>query len=84
MLSIGIGELQKNTSIFSNLTEAIKIVDKRKKQVLAVVYPSRNQSVIANLAGKYKKRIIKSDLSLEQIKEEAMLHAMGDKYGLPS
>jgi len=80
MLSIGIGEIQKNTSIFTNLTEVIQIVDKRKKQILAMVYPVHNQSVINNLAGKYKDRIKTTELSIDEIKEESM----GDKYGLSS
>ena len=84
MLSIGIGEIQKNTAIFTNLTEVIQIVDKRKKQILAMVYPMRNQSVINNLAGKYKDRIQRTELSLDEIKEESMRLAMGDKYGLSS
>lgn len=84
MLSIGIAEIQKNTSIFTNLTEVIQIVDKRKKQILAMVYPMKNQSVINNLAGKYKDRIKTTELSLEEIKEESMRLAMGDKYGLSS
>jgi hypothetical protein len=84
MLSVGIGEIQKNTSMFANFDETIQIVDKRKKQVLAMVYPVRDQSVINNLAGKYKYRIVKTELSLEEIKEKAMMEAMGDKYGLSS
>ena len=84
MLSIGIGEIQKNTSIFTNLTEVIQIVDKRKKQILAMVYPMKNQSVINSLAGKYKDRIKTTELSIDEIKEESMRLAMGDKYGLSS
>ena len=84
MLSIGIGELQKNTSIFTNLHETIQIVDKRKKQVLAMVYPVREQSVINSIAGKYKNRVEKTELSIDEIKEQAMMMAMEDKYGLSS
>ncbi len=82
MLSIGIGEIQKNTSIFANLTEAIKIVDKRKKLSLAIVYPIRKQSKISNLAGKYSGRVEKTTLTLEQIKEQSISQAMQEKYGL--
>ncbi|MEA3554711.1 MAG: hypothetical protein U9R39_09995 [Campylobacterota bacterium] len=82
MQSIGIGEIQKNTSIFTNLTEVIQIVDKRKKQLLAMVYPVRNQSIIGNLAGKYKDRVEPTSLTIEEIKEQSMMEAMGDKYGL--
>ncbi len=81
MLSIGIGEIQKNSSIFSNLTEAIQIIDKRKKQVLAMVYPVQNQSIVDTLAGKYKNRIESTSLTFQEIKEKAMLSAMEEKYG---
>ncbi len=84
MLSIGIGEIQKNSSIFSNLTEVIQIIDKRKKQVLAMVYPIQNQSVIDSLAGKYKDRVEKTDLCIQEIKASAMMSMMEEKYGLSS
>lgn len=84
MLHIGIGEIQKNSSIFSNLTEAMQIVDKRKKQVLAMVYPVQKSSVVGNLAGKYRNRIVSTQKDLHTIKEEAMRMAMEEKYGLSS
>ena len=84
MLSLGIGEIQKNSSIFSNLTETIQIIDKRKKQVLAMVYPIQNVSVVDTLAGKYRKRVKLTEADLETIKESAMQIAMGEKYGLSS
>ncbi len=84
MLSIGVGEIQKNTSIFTHMTESIQIVDKRKRQVLAMVYPVKERSVIKNLAGKYKNRVQNSKLSLDEIKEISMMEAMGEKYGLSS
>lgn len=84
MLSIGIGEIQKNSSIFSNLTETMQIVDKRKKQVLAMVYPVQNVSVVDTLAGKYKKRVKSTQTDLETIKKSAMQMAMEEKYGLSS
>ncbi len=82
MLSIGIGEIQKNSSIFSNLSETIQIVDKRKKKILAMVYPVKNQSIIGNLAAKYRDRIDTKSLNLDQVKEQAMTKAMADKYDL--
>ncbi|MEA1955589.1 MAG: hypothetical protein U9N02_03745 [Campylobacterota bacterium] len=82
MLSIGIGEIQKNTSIFTNLTEVIQIIDKRKKLSLAMVYPVRNHSVINSLAGKYKDQVKKTSLTMQQIKEKAMMESMGEKYDL--
>ncbi len=84
MLSIGIGEIQKNSSVFSNLTEAMQIIDKRKKQVLAMVYPIQNRSVIDSLAGKYRDKIHSTNLSMDKIKETAMISAMEEKYGLSS
>lgn len=84
MQSIGIGEIQKNTSVFTNMTEVIQIVDKRKKQVLAMVYPVKQQSVIKKLSGKYKDRVSKNDMSFEEIKEFSMMEAMVEKYGLSS
>jgi len=50
-------EIQKNSSIFSNLTETMQIIDKRKKQVLAMAYPVQNVSVVDKLAEKDRKRI---------------------------
>ncbi|SMC09517.1 hypothetical protein [Nitratiruptor tergarcus] len=87
MISIGIGEIQKNISVFKNITEEIKIVDKRKKEILAIVYPVKQKEqepFVKKLAGKYKNRIEKTNLSLQKIKELAMQEAMKEKYGLSS
>ncbi|NOQ31358.1 MAG: hypothetical protein GQ570_09565 [Helicobacteraceae bacterium] len=84
MLSIGIGEIQKNSSIFSNLNEVIQIVDKRKKQILAMVYPVNRHSMVSSLAGKYKNRVSKNELNIDEIKEFSMSKAMEEKYGLSS
>jgi hypothetical protein len=84
MRSIGIGEIQKNTSIFANIDETIQIVDKRKNRVLAFVYPVKKESNIKKLAGKYSKRVKKSDLSFDKVKESAYEEAMRKKYGLSS
>lgn len=92
MLSVGIGEIQKNTAIFSNLKESIQIVDKRKHQVLAIVYPVHQAriSISKKLAGKYKNQVqggqkalqSTSLESLKDIKQKALLEALGEKYGL--
>jgi len=84
LLSVGVGEIQKNSSIFSNLSETLQIVDKRKKQVLAMVYPVNNTSIIDNLAGKYKDKVKPTNLNFEKIKESALKSAMEEKYGLSS
>ena len=82
MHRISIGEIQKNITLITKLTEAIIIVDKRKNKDVAIVYPVKKHSIIASLAGKYKDRVEKAD-DLEMAKEEAMKQAMGEKYDLP-
>lgn len=84
MLSIGIGEIQKNISILTKITETIEIVDKRKKEVVAIVYPVKRDLVVKKLAGKYKNRIKKNNFSLKEIKEISFTEAMREKYGLSS
>ncbi len=84
MLSIGIGEIQKNSSIFSNLTEVIQIIDKRKKIVLAMVYPIENTSVVNTLAGKYRDKVEPTELTLQEIKTLAIESEMEKKYALSS
>ncbi len=82
MHRISIGEIQKNITLITKLTEAITIVDKRKNKDVAIVYPVKKHSIIASLAGKYKDKVEKVD-DLEMAKEEAMKQAMGEKYDLP-
>ena len=80
MKTIGIGDIQKDTSIFNNLTEAIEIIDTRNKKTVAVVYPVRKNSIVARLAGKYRnKNPVSADLTLA--KEATMTQAMKEKYG---
>ena len=81
MYSISIGEIQKNITLITKLTEAITIVDKRKNKDVAIVYPVKKHSIIASLAGKYKDKVEKVD-DLEMAKEGAMKQAMGEKYDL--
>ena len=80
MKTIGIGDIQKNTSIFKNLTEAVEIVDKRKKQAVAVVYPVRKTNIVSKLAGKYRYKVSKmADITVAR--EAAMRKVMEEKYG---
>ncbi len=88
MQSIGIGDIQKNTAIFTTLTETLEIVDKRRKRTVAIVYPVTKTSIVSKLAGKYQKQV--SALSsipsltteeLNKAKEQVMLEAMEEKYG---
>jgi len=84
METIGIGDIQKNTAIFSNLTESLEIVDKRRKRTVAIVYPVNKTNITSRLAGKYKNQINTPALDSKQLdkaKEQAMLEAMEEKYG---
>jgi len=84
MESIGIGDIQKNTAILTNLTESLEIVDKRRKRTVAIVHPVRKTNITNKLAGKYAKKVNTSVLSikqLNQVTEQAMLEAMEEKYG---
>jgi len=80
MLSIGIGEIQKNTSILSKLTQAVAVIDKRKKEIVATIYPVKQTNVVSKLAGKYKNRVEPME-DLEEVKQKAMMIAMEEKYG---
>ena len=81
MYSISIGELQKNISLLTQLTEAFTIVDKRKNKSVATVYPIKKNSIVSSMAGKYRNRVQRVD-NLEEAKEIAMSRALGEKYGL--
>ncbi|HIP12808.1 MAG TPA: hypothetical protein EYG73_08840 [Arcobacter sp.] len=81
MYTISIGDIQKNISLLTKLTEAFTIVDKRKNQNVAIVYPIKKYSIIETLAGKYRNRVERVD-DLEMAKEEAMRQMMSEKYGL--
>ena len=81
MYRISIGEIQKNISLLTKLTEAFIVVDKRKNQNVAIVYPIKKHSIIESMAGKYRNRVETVD-NLEIAKEEAMKQMMSEKYGL--
>jgi len=79
MTTVGIGEIQKNISILSKLTDVLEIVDKRKNQKIAVVYPIKQRSVIEMLAGKYRGKVTPVD-DIDAAKESVMMEAMRQKY----
>lgn len=83
MYTLSIGEIQKNISLLTQLTDILTIVDKRKNQQVAIVYPIKKHSIIASMAGKYRDRVQSID-DLERAKEEAMREVLGAKYGLSS
>ena len=82
---IGVSELQKNISIFKNLTESVQIVDKRTKEVLALVLP-KSQMQTVNLTDALggilqKSKAFKKNEKLDNMIEEAYDMEMREKYG---
>ena len=82
MQKVSIGDLQKNISLLTKIEDSLTIVDKRKNRAVAIVYPINQNSITKTLAGKYKNRVSKTAKSLQEIKEEALTKAFGEKYGL--
>lgn len=80
MRTMGIGEIQKNISILSSVSEVIEVLDLRKNKKVATIYPYQKTGVALKLAGKYKDRIAKIKTG-NNIREEAMFLAMKEKYG---
>lgn len=80
MYDLSIGDVQKNISILSNLKEAVRVIDKRRRKVVAIVYPVKESNIVSKLAGKYRSRI-KKGVDLEKAKQEAMTIVMREKYG---
>jgi hypothetical protein len=80
MNSISIGDIQKNISLLTQLTDVFAIIDKRKNQRVAIVYPIKKYSIIGSMAGKYKNRVI-ACADLDKVKEIAMMEEMREKHG---
>ena len=82
-MQAGLAEIQKNIAILTTLTEPLQIVDKRRKQIIATVYPRLRTQQAQKLAGKYQARIPADlqNLEFEQVREAALLAAMKEKYG---
>ena len=81
MYSISIGEIQKNISLLTQLTEVFAIIDRRKNRQVAIVYPIKTHSIVSSMAGKYRDRVDRVD-DLEIAKQKAMSEVLGEKYGL--
>ena len=82
---VGISELQKKISIFRNMTETVEIVDKKTKEVLAIVLPKKDiqrNSLTDTLGGILKSNIrIENEAELEKIIADAYDQEMREKYG---
>ena len=74
MTTISIGELQKNISIFKNLSDVVEVIDKRANKKVAKIIPEKNTNIVASLAGKYKTNI-------KYNKEKAWEMYINEKYG---
>lgn len=81
MQSVSIGEIQKNISLITKLTQSVMVVDKRKNKNIAIINPIGENGAVEQLAGKYASRSIKGS-DLEKIKNKVMHDVLGEKYGL--
>lgn len=81
-MQAGLAEIQKNIAILTTLTEPLQIVDKRRKQIIATVYPRLRTQQAKKLAGKYQARVPVDlqNLTFEKVREAALLVAMKEKY----
>ena len=81
-MQAGLAEIQKNIAILTNLTEPLQVVDKRRKQIIATVYPHLKTNNAQRLAGKYADRIPDDlrEVDYETAREAAMLAAFGEKH----
>ena len=82
---IGISELQKNTSIFKNLTETIHIIDKKTKEVLALVLPKNRmeEHTLTDLLGGILQREKPFETTnINEMVEDAYEQEMREKYGI--
>ncbi len=84
---IGISELQKNISIFKNLTETIHIIDKKTKEVLALVLPrtaEMEKDTLTDALGGIlqRKEAIEQYENFDTMVEDAYEQEMREKYGI--
>ena len=82
---IGISELQKNISIFKNLTETIHIIDKKTKEVLALVLPKNRMeehTLTDALGGSLQREKPFETTNINEMVEDAYEQEMREKYGI--
>ena len=82
-MQAGLAEIQKNIGLLANLTEPLQVVDKRRKRIIATIYPTLKSNQSQRLAGKYRDQIPEhlKGMSFAEERETAMLIAMKEKYG---
>ena len=81
-MQAGLAEIQKNIAILTNLTEPLQVVDKRRKQIIATVYPHLKTNNARRLAGKYADYVPDNlrGADYQSVREAAMLAAFGEKH----
>ena len=87
-MTIGISELQKNISIFKNLSQTVQVVDKKTKEVLAVILPrqeidkrSLTESLGGILSSPKEIKTIDHYQNINEMIDNAYAAEMGEKYG---
>jgi hypothetical protein len=82
-MQASLAEIQKNIALLTSLTEPLQIVDKRRNQIVATVYPRFATHNAKRLAGKYRERIPSAlyGAPFAEAREAALLAAMQEKYG---
>ena len=84
-MTIGISELQKNISIFKNLNETVQVIDKKTKEVLAVILPKQKiekKSLTESLGGILShKKPNEEYQNINQMVDDAFEAEMREKYG---
>jgi len=81
---IGVSEIQKNISLFKNLTETVHIIDKKTKEVLAMVLPKKEintYSLTESLGGILQRKERSNIKNFESMVEDAYEEEMKEKYG---
>ncbi len=81
-MQAGLAEIQKNIAMLTHLTEPLQVVDKRRKRIIATVYPHLKTNNARRLAGKYGNRIPADlqDVDYAQAREAAMVAAFTEKH----
>jgi hypothetical protein len=82
MRAVSIGEIQKNISILTNLTESLDVIDGRKKEHIATITPVRQNISVKELGAKYKNQIPVElrGVDAKTAFEAVMGEYMGKKY----
>jgi len=84
-MTIGISELQKNISIFKNLSQTVQVVDKKTKEVLAVILPRQEidkRSITESLGGILSgHKAMDHYQDINEMIDDAYAAEMREKYG---